>query len=64
MRASDVEGTHMRVFSKLARKLMHADFRERMLAARDSATLIACLADELELGPDDVAASAAERGDR
>ncbi len=42
MRESDAQGTHMKVFSKLARRLMHEEFRERMLAAGDSRR--ACLA--------------------
>jgi fructose-specific PTS system IIA-like component len=49
MRASDEEGLHMKVFSKLARRLMHPEFRERLLAAPDCANLLACLADELGL---------------
>ncbi|MFQ5500942.1 MAG: phosphoenolpyruvate--protein phosphotransferase, partial [Phycisphaerae bacterium] len=35
IRESDRDGTHMKIFSTLARKLMHEDFRERMRAARD-----------------------------
>ena len=52
MRASDKEDAHMRVFSKLARKLMHEDFRERLLAAPDRASVLACLAEELGLTVD------------
>lgn len=51
MRASDADDTHMKVFSKLARKLMHEEFRERMLAAADSSSLLACLIEELDPPP-------------
>jgi fructose-specific PTS system IIA-like component len=47
--ASDTTGAHMKVFAKLARKLMHEGFRERMVAAADSAAVHACLAEELDL---------------
>ncbi len=49
MRASDEEGAHMKVFSKLARRLMHEEFRARLLEAPDCANLLAALADELGL---------------
>ncbi|MBK7644518.1 MAG: phosphoenolpyruvate--protein phosphotransferase [Planctomycetes bacterium] len=51
MRASDQEGAHMKVFSRLARRLMHEEFRERMLAARDRGDVLSCLTQELELPP-------------
>jgi phosphoenolpyruvate-protein phosphotransferase len=54
MRESDQDDAHMKVFSKLARKLMHEEFRERMLAAPDRAGLLTCLADELGLSTDQV----------
>jgi mannitol/fructose-specific phosphotransferase system IIA component (Ntr-type) len=38
----------MRVFSKLARKLMHPGFRDRLLAAPDEEALVGAL--DLELG--------------
>jgi fructose-specific PTS system IIA-like component len=40
----------MRVFSKLARKLMHTEFRERVLSAPDAAAVVATLEAELEIG--------------
>jgi phosphoenolpyruvate-protein phosphotransferase len=49
MRATDEEGMHMRVFSTLARRLMHAEFRERLMSAADCDTLLAALANELGL---------------
>jgi multiphosphoryl transfer protein len=49
MRESGEDGTHMKVFSKLARRLMHEEFRERMLAARDPAEVRSCLDEELGL---------------
>jgi fructose-specific PTS system IIA-like component len=50
VRESDEDGSHMKVFSKLARRLMHEDFRERMLGARDRDAVLSCLAEELGLG--------------
>ncbi len=52
MRESDAQGTHMKVFSKLARRLMHEEFRARMLAAGDSAEVLSCLTEELGLAPE------------
>ena len=49
MRASDAANTHMRVFAKLARKLMHEDFRARLLAADRPAAIVEFMASELEL---------------
>ncbi len=49
MRASDAQGTHMKVFSRLARRLMHEEFRARLLAARERAELLAALGEELGL---------------
>ncbi len=43
-------GAHMKVFAKLARRLMHEEFRERMMAASDAPAIEACLRQELELG--------------
>lgn len=47
--ASDAAGSHMKVFARLARKLMHEEFRERMLAAPSPAEIAECLREELEL---------------
>ncbi|MBK8267231.1 MAG: PTS sugar transporter subunit IIA [Planctomycetes bacterium] len=49
MRESDVNGTHMKVFSTLARRLMNEDFRERMMSATDRRTILEGLRDELGL---------------
>jgi fructose-specific PTS system IIA-like component len=48
-RASDPDNVHMQVFAKLARKLMHEEFRERMLAAADRDGVLSCLSEELGL---------------
>ncbi|MBN2562901.1 MAG: phosphoenolpyruvate--protein phosphotransferase [Phycisphaerae bacterium] len=48
IRESDKDGTHMKAFSTLARKLMHEEFRARLLAAPDRDTVRACLAEEFE----------------
>ncbi len=40
---------HMKVFAKLARKLMHEDFRARVEAAVDRDSIVACLREELGL---------------
>ena len=50
MPAVDAAGTHMKVFAKLARKLMHESFRARLGAACDTPAILACLTEELELG--------------
>jgi fructose-specific PTS system IIA-like component len=47
--ASDTTGAHMKVFAKLARKLMHEGFRARLGGAPDAAAILACLRDELGL---------------
>ncbi len=49
MRATDEEGVHMRVFSTLARRLMHAEFRDRLMSAPDCDRLLAELGRELGL---------------
>jgi fructose-specific PTS system IIA-like component len=51
-RASDQDGAHMKVFSKLARKLMHESFRARLLTAPDRDGVLACLAAELGIPAD------------
>ena len=51
MRESDKDGTHMKVFSTLARKLMHEEFRAGLLGARDRDAVLAFLTKELELAP-------------
>jgi fructose-specific PTS system IIA-like component len=52
MRESGEEGMHLKVFSRLARRLMHEEFRERMLAAHDREEVLACLTQELDLAPE------------
>jgi phosphoenolpyruvate-protein phosphotransferase len=47
MRATDTNAAHLSVFSKLARKLMDADFRTRLLAAPNREAVLACLKWEL-----------------
>lgn len=47
--ANDTGGTHMKVFAKLARKLMHESFRDRLRAANDPATILKTLEEELQL---------------
>jgi multiphosphoryl transfer protein len=49
MRESDKDEAHMKVFSKLARKLMHEEFRERLLASADREAVLRCLVEELEI---------------
>jgi fructose-specific phosphotransferase system IIA component len=53
MRA-DASDVHLRVFSKLARKLMHDEFRDRMLSANDRAAVLACMTEELGLSADQI----------
>ena len=48
-RAAQQNGTHMQVFSKLARKLMNEDFRNRLLAAPDRDAILSFLTEELGL---------------
>ncbi|MGB7803343.1 phosphoenolpyruvate--protein phosphotransferase [Buttiauxella sp.] len=43
------QGDHMRIFSRLARKLMHSDFREKLHTLSDSAAITALLSTELAL---------------
>lgn len=50
-RASESNARHLQVFSGLARKLMHASFRERLLACDDAAALVTCLSEELRFDP-------------
>jgi len=49
VRESDSDGTHMKVFSKLARRLMHEEFRARLLGASDCEAVYEYLTEELEL---------------
>jgi fructose-specific PTS system IIA-like component len=47
--AEDPTGAHMKVFAKLARKLMHDEFRERLAGAADAEAVAGCLRAELGL---------------
>lgn len=41
---------HMKIFSKLARKIMHADFRDQLMTAESAQKIESLLKQELELG--------------
>lgn len=47
--SSDAAGSHMKVFAKLARKLMHEEFRERLREAATAEDVEGCLRRELEI---------------
>lgn len=49
VRESDKDDAHMKVFAKLARRLMHEDFRGRLLAAADREAVLRRLEEELEI---------------
>ena len=49
MRASQKNGTHLRVFSSLARKLMDEEFRNQLMTVRDASSVVARLSRELEI---------------
>lgn len=51
VRESDDRGAHMQVLSRLARRLMHEDFRDRLMSAADAEAVRRCLAEELEIVP-------------
>lgn len=51
IRKSDKDGTHMKVFSTLARKLMNEEFRSHLLDASDRDAIHAFLMNELGLHP-------------
>jgi fructose-specific phosphotransferase system IIA component len=48
-RQSDANSAHMKVFSRLARKLMDHEFRDQLLRAADAGSIVTTLRDELEL---------------
>jgi fructose-specific PTS system IIA-like component len=48
--AEQAANTHMKIFSKLARNIMHADFRQRLKDIRDKKEIVAYLDEKLELG--------------
>ena len=49
IRESDKNNSHLRIFSKLARKLIDDDFRETLLKAQSSEIILSSLANELEM---------------
>lgn len=49
VRATDTDQSHMKMLAKLARKLMHEEFRERVLGTDDAAEILAYLRNELDL---------------
>jgi fructose-specific PTS system IIA-like component len=49
IRETDLGEAHMKVFSRLARRLMHEEFRQRLLATPDADAVVGCLAEELEI---------------
>ncbi len=50
LRASQKNGTHLRIFSSLARKLMDQEFRNQLVTAQDASSVVASLSRELEIG--------------
>ncbi len=48
LREGDHDKTHMKIFSKLARKLMDEEFRSRLIQIEDAGEVVACLKQELE----------------
>jgi fructose-specific PTS system IIA-like component len=49
VRESDPNNTHMQVLSRMARKLMHEDFRQHLAQLGDSRSMLAYLARELDV---------------
>jgi fructose-specific PTS system IIA-like component len=49
MRESDPGNAHLQVLSRLARKLMHEEFREKLLQSKDARALVAQLTEDLEI---------------
>jgi multiphosphoryl transfer protein len=47
---SEAAGSHMKVFAKLARRLMHEEFRDRLIASNDPVSIVEFLRAELGLG--------------
>jgi fructose-specific PTS system IIA-like component len=47
IRESDQATAHLKIFSRLARQLMHEDFREQLFQARDASTLVGLLRNSL-----------------
>jgi fructose-specific PTS system IIA-like component len=51
VRASDAEKTHLKLLAKLSRRLMHEEFREAIMEAKDAGAVLRVLREALELGP-------------
>src|SRR5690606_36915667 len=51
MREADAERLHMQVFAKLARRLVHEEFRARLRAAPDAASIVDLLREEVGAAP-------------
>jgi fructose-specific PTS system IIA-like component len=49
VKQDDTAGTHMQVFSKLARKIMHSDFRDFLLMNDDADVILKFLKESLEI---------------
>lgn len=49
VKQDDTTGTHMQVFSKLARKIMHSDFRDFLLMNDDAGVILKFLKESLEI---------------
>lgn len=47
--SGDAAGSHMKIFARLARRLMHESFRDRLRAAESAEGLVGVLHEELEL---------------
>jgi fructose-specific PTS system IIA-like component len=47
IRESDPDDTHMKVFARLARRLVHEEFRGRLLAVPDAEAVMKCLTEEI-----------------
>lgn len=47
-RRSDANGAHLKVFSRLARRLMDQEFRDQLLGAAEAGSIVTILRDELE----------------
>ncbi len=52
MPEADTENTHLKVFAKLARKMMHEEFRDGLAGAGSAQEILARLSKDLELNPE------------
>jgi fructose-specific PTS system IIA-like component len=51
IRESDARNSHMKIFAKLARKIMHEEFREYLIAQKDPRAIQAFLETSLDMTP-------------